>query len=48
MLKKLIVEEQQGGELSDASDVHPRDLGSNLGMDRKYFLMFLLRLSSNM
>ncbi len=29
-------------ELANASVVHPRDLGSNLGTDRNYFLILLI------
>jgi hypothetical protein len=29
-------------ELANSSVVHPRDLGSNLSIDRKYFLSLLL------
>jgi hypothetical protein len=44
--------ETKGGraaELANASVVHPRDPGSNLGTDTKYFLiLFLLHLNSNL
>ncbi len=36
-------------ELANESVVHPRDPGSNLGTDRKYFLnLFVSHLNSNM
>ncbi len=36
-------------ELANESVVHPRDLGSNLGIDRKYFLiLFVLHLNSSL
>jgi hypothetical protein len=36
-------------ELAEASAVHSRDLGSNLGIGREYFLiMFVLHLNSNL
>jgi hypothetical protein len=36
------------GELANASVVHPTELSSNLGIDRKYFLiLFVWHLNSN-
>ena len=34
-------------ELANLSVIHPRDLGSNLGTDRKYFLLCLCRMHLN-
>jgi hypothetical protein len=36
-------------ELAKVSFIHPRDLGSNLGLDRKYFpILFVAHLNLNL
>jgi hypothetical protein len=39
---KVFVAKWQLAELFKASVIHPRDVGSNLGTDRKYFLILFV------
>jgi hypothetical protein len=49
MLQFVKVKSSGVAELANASVVHPRDLGSNLSKDRKYFLNLLVSyLNSNL